>query len=250
MAATVVVVPGRLAAVAGALALLAPSGVGAQRPFPRFGGGCVRADFRSGGQTIRAERCGPPSGRAVVVLHGCGGFGTFDHRLAVDLPGFGIATLYVDYFAPTPPPGARGFCSVWTQPRRLFAAWDRVARDAAASLRSHYSAVGAVGWSLGAGVAIAAAESSHAFQAVAAFSALASPQSLAGARTLPPSIFLDGGPRDIVKPANALALYSAARHAGVPAALYVYGNGTHEWAGRQGELGRARAAAFLLRHLR
>ena len=234
------------------IACVAAPGAGAvSTPFPAFGAGCVRADFASQGTTIRAERCGPPSGRAVVVLHGCGGFGAFDHTLATDLPSFGIATLYVDYFSPTPPPGGRSFCSViWTHPARLLAAWQRVALDAATVLKRRYAHVGAVGWSLGGAVAIATAEERHVFDAVAAFSAVAYPSSRADARALPPTIFLDGGPGDIIPPAKTRALYRAARKAGVPSALYVYPDGTHEWPGRQGEIGRARAARFLLRYLR
>lgn len=184
------------------------------------------------------------------MLHGCGGFSTFDHRLAEDLPRYGIATLYVDYFGPTPPPGKSGFCTVWTDPRRLFSVWERVAREAARSLRPHFTHVGAVGWSLGAGVAIQAAEDDRAFDAIAAFSALAYPRVLQHANELPPSIFLDGGPRDIVRPKNARELYAAARAAHVPSALYVYGDGTHDWPGAQGTAGIARAAAFLNRYLR
>jgi len=232
-----------LALVAGVLALAAAP---ARASFPRVAG-CVRADFAG----VRAVRCGPASGaRAVVVLHGCGGFSTFDHRLATELPRYGIATLYVDYFARTPPPGKRGFCGVWTRPLGLFSVWERIAALAAHALRPHYAHVGAAGWSLGAGVALAAAEDLHAFDAVAAFSALAYPPTLERATSLPPSIFLDGGPRDIVPPENARALYAAARAAHVPTALYVYGAGTHDWPGAQGAAGIARAAAFLVRHLR
>jgi dienelactone hydrolase len=240
----------RLVVAAGILGLAAAGARAEERPFPHFGAGCVRADFASGGQTIRAERCGPASGRrAVIVLHGCGGFSTFDHTLAADLPRFGITTLDVDYFEPTPPPGGKGYCSVWTDPRTLFATWERVAVDATRSLRPRFARVGAVGWSLGAGVAIQAAESSHAFDAVAAFSALAYPSVVARAKALPPTIFLDGGARDIVRPSNARALYTAAKRAHVPTALYIYGDGTHNWRGRQGEAGRARAASFLRRYL-
>jgi dienelactone hydrolase len=240
----------RLAGAVGAAALLAGAAQASERPFPRLAG-CVRADFASAGTTVRAARCGPASGpRAVIVLHGCGGFSTFDHRLATDLPRRGIATLYVDYFGPTPPPGNRGFCDVRPRQANVFGIWERVAADAALSLRPYYAKVGAVGWSLGAGVALAAAEDLHVFDAVAAFSAFASPPIVSRERLLPPSIFLDGGPRDIVPPANARALHAGARLAHVPTALYVYGNGTHNWPGRQGELGRARAAAFLLRYLR
>jgi dienelactone hydrolase len=240
---------GRLLASVAAFAVVVPA-PGAARPFPSFGAGCERADFTSAGTTIRAERCGPASGRAVVVLHGCGGFSTFDHTLAADLPAFGIATLDVDYYAPTSPPGKRGFCDIWARRADLLGTWERVAADAARSLHREYARVGAVGWSLGAGVAIAAAEHDHAFDAVAAFSAIAHPESLRRAGSLPPSIFLDGGAHDIVPPANARELFAAARRAGVTSALYVYPNGTHEWPGRQGEVGRARAAAFLLRNLR
>jgi dienelactone hydrolase len=232
-----------------ALAALAVAPAAAAGSFPHFGAGCARADFVSAGAHIRAERCGRTSGTAAVVLHGCGGFDTFDHSLAADLPRFGIATLDVDYFAPTPPPGHKGFCNGGAFGN--FSAWERVALDAARTLRDRgYAHVGAVGWSLGAGVALATAVSTHAFDAVAAFSAFASPFVTDAASKLPPTIFLDGGRRDIVPPANARALYAAARRAHVPTALFIYGDGVHSWPGAQGVAGRARAAAFLLRYLR
>jgi dienelactone hydrolase len=237
-------------AAAGVAALAATAAHGAVRPFPRFGAGCRRADFSSGGTTVRAMLCGATSGaRAVIVLHGCGGFNTFDHRLTTNLPRYGISTLDVDYFQPTPPPGSKGFCDVWTRPLDLFSRWERVVADAATSLRGRFAHVGAVGWSLGAGVALAAGEDRRAFDAVAAFSALAYPPTLTRARLLPPSIFLDGGSRDIVPPANARALYAAAKSAGVRSALFVYGNGSHGWPGSQGTVGIARAASFLVRTL-
>jgi dienelactone hydrolase len=241
----------RVVILTAACLCLAAAGAASARAFPHFGAGCARADFRTSLGPIRAERCGPSKAeRAVVVLHGCGGFSTFDHQLAVDLPRYGIATLYVDYFQPTPPTGKRGYCSLGHRDPGLFGVWETVAVDAAASLRRHYRRVGAVGWSLGAGVAVAAAEDHHAFDAVAAFSALASARVLQHARALPPTIFLSGGSRDIVKPENARRLFDAARRAGVPAALFVYPNGTHDWPGKQGETGRLKAARFLLRRLR
>jgi len=64
----------RLALVAGIAAIAVP----VARPFPHVAG-CAHADF--GG--VRAARGGPSHGqRAVIVLHCCGGFSTFDHRLA------------------------------------------------------------------------------------------------------------------------------------------------------------------------
>ena len=231
--------------MAGVLAL----GVPAARPFPHVAG-CVRADFSSGRTTIRAERCGPATGaRAVIVLHGCGGFSTFDHRLAAELPRYGISTLYVDYFGPTPPPGTRGFCNVYPRRQDVFPTWEHIAKAAALSLRPHFTHVGAVGWSLGAGVALSAAEDLQPFQAIAAFSAIAYPSALERASELPPSLFLDGGPRDIVPPSNARAWFAAAKRAHITSALYVYGSGTHNWPGAQGTAGIARAAVFLVREL-
>jgi dienelactone hydrolase len=238
-----------LALVAGALAVAAAAAQAAAGPFPHVAG-CVRADFRSAGTTVRAERCGPASGaRAVVVLHGCGGFDTFDHRIAADLPRYGISTLYVDYFGPTPPSGSKGFCGGDGGGVDPFPTWERVAADAAASLRPHFAHVGAAGWSLGAGVALTSAEDLHAFDAIASFSGIARPSVLERASRLPPSIFLDGGRRDAVPPQDARALYAAAQRAHVPTALYVYGAGTHNWPGAQGAAGIARAAKFLLRYL-
>src|SRR5579859_1917774 len=85
-----------------ALVLVAavPAGSAAAGGFPHFGPGCARADFTSGNTKVGAELCRATHGvAAVVVLHGCGGFSTFDHRLASDLPAYGISTLDVDYFA-------------------------------------------------------------------------------------------------------------------------------------------------------
>ena len=238
-----------LALVAGTLSVAAVTAHAAIRPFPHVAG-CVRADFPSSGTMIRAERCGPAGGaRAVVVLHGCGGFSTFDHRLTAELPRYGISTLYVDYFGPTPPSGSKGFCNVWTRQANLFGTWERVAADAARSLRAQFSHVGAVGWSLGAGVTITSAEDLHSFDALASFSGIAHRSVLAHAGRLPPSIFLDGGRRDIVPPQDARELFAAAKRAHVPTALYVFGNGTHTWPGGQGAAGIARAAAFLVRYL-
>jgi dienelactone hydrolase len=96
-------------AAAGALILASTAAGGG---FPRFGSGCARHDFRSGGQTVRAELCRADrdSGAAVVVLHGCGGFSTFDRRIVTTLPRLGISTYDIDFFGPTPPPGKKGFC--------------------------------------------------------------------------------------------------------------------------------------------
>ena len=239
-----------LALVAGTLAVASAAARAATRPFPHVAG-CVRADFPSAGTNVRAERCGPAGGaRAVIVLHGCGGFSTFDHRVAADLPRYGISTLYVDYFGPTPPGGSKGFCGGGGGGRDPFPIWEQIAADAGKSLRAHFAHVGAVGWSLGAGVAITAAEGLHAFDALASFSGIAHPSVLSQARRLPPSIFLDGGAHDIVPPQNARALFAAAKSAHVATALYVYGNGTHNWPGAQGTAGITRAAAFLRRYLR
>jgi dienelactone hydrolase len=239
-----------LALAAGTLALTAVAANAAAHPFPHVTG-CVRADFRSAGTTVQAERCGPAHGaRAVLVLHGCGGFDTFDHRLAAGLPRYGVSTLYVDYFGPTPPSGSKGFCGGGGGGADPFPTWERVAADAAAFLRPHFKHVGAVGWSLGAGVALTAAEDLHAFDAIASFSGIARPSVLEYARQLPPSIFLDGGRHDAVPPQDARALYAAAKRAHVATALYIYGTGTHNWPGAQGAAGIARAAAFLVRYLR
>jgi dienelactone hydrolase len=225
--------------------------------FQHFGAGCTRDDFRSGRSSVRAELCRATgaSPRAVVVLHGCGGFSTFDHRLATELPRLGISTLDVDYFQLTPPPGRRGFCGFHgdTDP---FPTWMTVVRDAAAALGRapgiDPTAVGIVGWSLGGGVALAVASGAGGttpFHAVAGFSADGfGVESLAA--TLPPTILLSGGRTDAIPLSETLPLYDALRAAHVPSALYVYPHGSHNWPGRQGTLGIQRAAAFLKHYLR
>jgi len=239
------------------LLALAPAGDAAARPFPRFRlRTCSRADFTSAGTLIRAELCRATTdaraGRAVVLLHGCGGFSTFDHRLAGALPQKGIATLYVDFFAPTPPPGKRGFCGgPHGSHVDVFARWERVVVDAGSALRLtpgiNPRRVGVVGWSLGGGLAVATAVSqreAHPFAVVVGFSTgsrRAGP--LPGG--LPPLLLLSGGSTDAVPLADTRALYDAARAAGDQADLYVYPRGVHDWRGRQGRLGIARAVQFL-----
>jgi dienelactone hydrolase len=194
--------------------------------------------------------------RAVVVLHGCGGFSTFDHRLVTTLPDHGIATLDVDYFGPTPPPGRKGFCDAGGGIAGAFGTWVRLTRDAGAALRTTTGLdrqhVGIVGWSLGGGVAIAAAAGSAAsrpFGALAGFSTGAFDAG-AAARELPPTILLSGGSTDAIPLAETRPLYEALRAAHVPAELYVYPHGSHDWPGAQGMLGIDHAAAFLARYLR
>jgi dienelactone hydrolase len=248
----------RLAASAAAAALLAlvlspaaPSG------FPRFGADCSRHDFPSGERTIRAELCssGAAPRRAVVVLHGCGGFSTFDHRLVTDLPRFGIAALDVDYFAPTPP-AKKGFCNARSGVRSAFARWVEVAHDAGRALRRDRAApptgIGIVGWSLGGAVAIVAAAAParrRVFAAAAGFSTGGRGATRGFTALLPPTILLSAGTTDAIPVAETLPLVRALRAAHVPSSLYVYPRGSHEWPGRQGTLGIARAAAFLRAHL-
>jgi dienelactone hydrolase len=238
-------------AAAGAL-ILASSAAGGG--FPHFGAGCARHDFRSGGSIVRAELCRARgrSGEAVVVLHGCGGFSTFDHRIVTALPAYGISTYDVDYFGPTPPPGNKGFCN-GAGLGDPFPTWVHETIQAARVLRTlpHVRRVGVVGWSLGGGVALAAAagpRASRPFAAVAGFST-GSFRAASLASELPPTMLLSGGRTDAIPLAQTLPLYRALRAAHVPAALYVYPKGSHNWPGRQGTLGIAHAAAFLRRYL-
>jgi dienelactone hydrolase len=225
--------------------------------FQHFGAGCTRHDFRSEGSTVRAELCQAAAGssRAVVVLHGCGGFSTFDHRLATELPGYGISTLDVDYFGLTPPSGHKGFCGGFRGTTDPFSTWVTVVRDAAAALARvpgvDPKGVGVVGWSLGGGVALAVASGvggADPFHAVAGFST-GSFGAQEVAPHLPPTILLSGGNTDAIPLSETLPLYQALRAAHVPSALYVYPHGSHSWPGRQGTLGIRHAAGFLERYL-
>jgi len=246
-------VVGLVAAIALATSLPAAAG-----GFPRFGAGCTRDDVAVAGRTVRAELCraAAPASRAVVVLHGCGGFSTFDHRIVTSLPKDGISTLDVDYFALTPPPGGKGFCNAGASVGSAFPLWVRTVAAAAAKLRAtpgiSARGVGVVGWSLGGGLAVAAAEElsqPRAFDAIAAFST-GSFGAEAEAAKLPATILLSAGRTDAIPLAETLPLYRALRAAGVPSSLFVYANGSHAWPGAQGTAGIARAAAFLRRYLR
>jgi dienelactone hydrolase len=237
-------------------------------PFPRISPSCSRADFRSQGRTVRAALCLPAGSKrapAVVVLHGCGGFGTLDQFLARDLPTQGIATFYIDYFGLTPPPSRRkGFCNARGTVENAFAIWQRIVLDAAAALRREPGVdparVCALGWSLGAGLALVTAECgdrpagstpprTQPFRALALFSTAAFEPILAHAGRLPPTLVLDGGNGDVIPPTDAIALYRALRRAHVPASLFIYPHGNHQWKAAQGAAGERHAVAFLRRYL-
>jgi predicted esterase len=101
----------------------------------------------------------------------------------------------------------------------------------------------------GAVAAAAGPPSSRPFQALAGFST-GSFGAGSSASLEPPTILLSGGRTDAIPLAETLPLYRALRAAKVPSQLYVYPRGSHNWPGRQGALGIAHAAAFLLRYLR
>jgi dienelactone hydrolase len=241
----------RLALVAGlALVLAAPAAALSPRVFENLGPGCTRMDFASGGGTVPAELCRRDGERAaVVVLHGCGGFGTLDHKLAAALPSRGFATLYVDYFALTPH-GSKGFCGGRGRASDPFPTWIRTAQDAAAALRRipgiDPNRVGAVGWSLGGGVTIAAGQARPApFDAIVLFSSFG----FGDVGSLPPTLVLSGGSHDAVPVADAVALHRELLAAHVPTELHVYPNGSHGWPGRQFDAGLAWTVAFLKKYL-
>jgi dienelactone hydrolase len=228
--------------------------------FPRISPLCHRADFSSGGHLVRAALCrqaGSARMPAVVVLHGCGGFGGIDEVLARDLPSHGVATYYIDYFGLTPEPSKRGFCG---SPRieTSFATWQRIVVDATNALKRMPSIdparVGAIGWSLGGGLALVTGEYGagttplrhspfHALVVLSAF------DDSGPVGALPPTLVLSGGSGDAVPVSDARALYRSLRAAHVPAVLHVYPHGTHQWKGRQRLAGEQWTFDFLRRYL-
>jgi dienelactone hydrolase len=197
---------------------------------------------------VRALFCPASGSAAVIVLHGCGGFGEIDHRLTAELPSYGIATLYVDYFEPTPPPGRRGFCDAFGAFDSAFPRWERVVADAASSLRARGERrLGLVGWSMGGGLALASAVDVGGFDALAVLSAFA--HDVTNAAALPPTIVLSGGSGDAVPVSEAIALHRALVAAHVPNELHVYPHGNHQWKGRQGDAAIRWIGTFLHRHL-
>ena len=231
-------------------------GAAAATPFPRMPSSCSRDDFSSSRATVRAALClpaGAARGPGVVVLHGCGGFDTFDHRLATELPRAGIATFYVDYFDPTPALSRRGFCGAGPALDSAFSVWGQEVVDALATLkrspRIDPARVGLVGWSLGGGLAVGTAESGAVkVQALVGFSTGAFGP-VSGARNVPPTLLLSGGVHDAIPLSSTEELYRAIRAARVPAMLYVYAGGVHQWPGKQGSAGIAVTERFLRHRL-
>lgn len=250
-----------LALVAAVASTATAAAAGAQLPpLPRIASSCIQSDFASGGRTVRARLCLPNGAStarkvpAVIVLHGCGGFGTLDQLLARDLPEHGIGTFYVDYFGLTPPPSRKGFCDAHGSARDAFGTWLRIAHDAATALRAvpqvDPGRVGAVGWSLGGGLALTTAETyPHLFATLVLFSAFAFGPELQGVGRLPPTLVLSGGSGDVVPVADAVTLYRTLRRDHVPATLHVYPHGNHQWKHAQFTAGLQWTVAFLSRHL-
>jgi dienelactone hydrolase len=229
-------------------------------PLPRIAPSCAESDFASGSHDVRARLCLPDGASAarsvpgVIVLHGCGGFGTLDQTLAHRPPEHGIATYYVDYFGLTPPPSRKGFCDARGAVRNAFAIWLRIARDATDALGRIPAVdprrVGAVGRSLGGGVALTAAESyPHLSATLVLFSAAAFGPELQQVDRLPPTLVLSGGSGDVVPVSDALALYRTLRGDHVPVELRVYPHGNHQWKRAQFAAGLRWTLGFLGRHL-
>jgi dienelactone hydrolase len=229
-------------------------------PLPRIAPSCVESDFVSAGRTVRARLCLPdgaaPTRRVpgVIVLHGCGGFGTLDQTLAHRLPEHGIATYYVDYFGLTPPPSHKGFCDAHGAVGDAFATWLRITRNATTALRRipgvDPQRVGAVGWSLGGGLALTAAEQyRHLFATLVLFSAFAFGPELQDIGRLPPTLVLSGGSGDVVPVSDAVALYRTLRRDNVPTELRVYSHGNHQWKHAQFAAGLRWTLGFLDRYL-
>jgi dienelactone hydrolase len=249
-----------LAALVGVLAAVAAPSAPA---FPKLGPGCVRADYASEGRPVPAELCRPPRTKAavpgVVVVHGCGGFGSLDGSLAHELPRAGIATLYVDFFAQTPPPaGGRGYCGGGGDARNVWTTWQREVVDGAAALRRMRGVdarrVGVVAWSLGGGVAVDAAATAGAhvsrpFDAMVIYSSYADGPALTQARRLPPTLLLSAGTTDAVPESGAIALHRALVAAHVPSELRIWPHGRHSWPGAQGVQGLRWTTRFLHRYL-
>jgi dienelactone hydrolase len=252
-----------LACIATAAGAAAGAGA-ARRPLPKFpaiAAYCHRADFSSRGHSVRAALCRQPGAAgepAVVVLHGCGGFGGIDQILARDLPLHGVATYYVDYFGLTPPPTARGFCGARVNFEQTFRTWQRVVVDATDALKRmpgvDGARVGAVGWSLGGGLALMTGEYGagttplrHSpFRALVVLSAFDAGHRV-GAE--PPTLLLSGGSGDAVPVFDARALYRSLVRAHVPAELRIYPHGTHQWKGPQRAAAERWIDAFLGRYL-
>jgi dienelactone hydrolase len=236
---------------AGVAAAVAVGVAGAERLPRPFPAGCSAVTVAGVPAEVCSSSAARASGDAVVVLHGCGGFGALDYQLASELPAAGIATIYPAFFvASGTPPGGKGFCDARSRGgfENAFAAWRRVVLGAAARLEHTPGVrrVGVVGWSLGGGLALAVAEDpSHPFRALACFSCGAFGPLLQDVNGLPPLLVLSGGTTDAVPLSRAQELVDAARAAGVRAELFVWPHGTHQWYGAQGKAGKRRAIAFL-----
>jgi dienelactone hydrolase len=242
--------PVRIVVSAAAAVALALSPTAAAERLPHFGPGCSRIAVDSTDAQLCTSAAARASGRAVVVLHGCGGFGSLDYRLATELPRAGIATLYPAYFGPTVPTGDKGACG--GRHRSAFATWERNVLATLARLRATPGVrfVGLVGWSLGGGLATEVATRHPAgLRALVCFSCGLYRPVAGGIDRLPPTLVLSGGTTDAVPLALAEQLVAEIRRSGGRAQLFVYPHGTHQWYGRQGAVGIAHATAFLTRHL-
>jgi len=239
-------------------------GAGARqvKPLPTIAPSCVDSSFPSGDGKVRARLCLPVGASktnrvpAVVVLHGCGGFGVVDEVLTRDLPRHGIATSLVDYFGLTPPPSRlKGFCRAHLGLEQAFATWERITIDATRALEHRPEVdpgrIGAIGWSLGGGLVLQTAQSRpRLLRVLVLVSTGTFDAKLANVRRLPPTLVLSAGKGEGLSAPYIVALYRTLRRAGVTAELRVFPDGDHAWKrpGQTAALERW-TADFLERHL-
>jgi carboxymethylenebutenolidase len=211
-----------------------------------------RDNFESNGRPVQVERFEPRGAAraAVLLLHGADGLayrGPSYRELARGLADQGFLALLVHYFDST----GDGFQAFLTEPFR-FMAWMQAVADGVRYARTQLGpapAVGLVGFSLGAYLALAVAAQDERVGAVVDVFGGLHDLLVPGVTRLPPVLILHGDADPVVPVSEAYKLEKLLQALGVPHETHIYPGLGHAFHGPAADDAFRRMAAFLARHL-
>lgn len=210
--------------------------------------------FLSGGRRITVERYLSASGvrPAVILLHGAEGMTRFSAQyrsFCAQLAARGYHAFLVHYFERTGHDEALGGEII-----RNFTAWTQTIRDAIAWVGNQEEvdpdSVGALGFSLGAFLALTAARNDSSLKAVVDFFGGLPDQGMRGVVNMPPTLIFHGDADAVVPVAYAARLANLLTERKIPHEVHIYGGEGHGFAEAAASDSRERTIHFLDRHLK
>lgn len=209
------------------------------------------AFFESGGERIRVDVYRPAVGGrhpAAILLHGSGGIHAFVesmiNRYAEALADHGIVSFVVHYFD-----GTGDFTADESVEAKNYFRWVQEVRDAVTWVRNRpdvrANAVGIVGQSLGAWLAVGASSMDQRVSRIVLFGGGLEPFLADSIKRMPPTMMFHGDQDDVVplSDANALAAFIRARR--YPIEYHIVRGEGHDFSDSAATAALTRAARFL-----